>query len=234
MQKLHTEKEYFSFNQIMIYRLANLKEINQQHFVEVSEFMPYYIFTNYRQDLTYNFANEASKIALETNDVSQISLSEIKRRFEPELTDHVFKSIQRFDKVSDKHSLCSTFQKFRINGKMTWIIGNKKIISDNSFFNLQYKLNDLGNVGLKLLKILDPIDKDTRIWQKFQSLTKKEKEILKLIAQGYTNKNIGNMLYITENTVRTHREQIRYKIHAKSVFDIIKFANAFDLIGALE
>jgi DNA-binding NarL/FixJ family response regulator len=98
---------------------------------------------------------------------------------------------------------------------------------------LAYKLVDFGAVGEKLSRILSPLIDDINSWKRFQTLSKREKEILKLIAQGHNNKNIGSMLYISENTVRTHRDQIMKKIEARNFNEMISFADAFDLIGAL-
>lgn len=43
--------------------------------------------------------------------------------------------------------------------------------------------------------------------------TERETEILKLIAQGYSNEEIGERLHITERTVRTHVSNILAKLH---------------------
>lgn len=43
-------------------------------------------------------------------------------------------------------------------------------------------------------------------------LTEREREVLELVAQGLTNKEIGKRLYISENTVRTHLRNILDKL----------------------
>jgi two-component system, NarL family, response regulator len=60
----------------------------------------------------------------------------------------------------------------------------------------------------------------TRIGQKLAenmshpTLSKREMEILKLIADGRSNKEIGNQLGITEGTVKTHTKSVLSKLHA--------------------
>lgn len=44
-------------------------------------------------------------------------------------------------------------------------------------------------------------------------LSLREVEVLKLVAQGLTNKQIANSLYISENTVKTHLRNIMEKLH---------------------
>ena len=44
-------------------------------------------------------------------------------------------------------------------------------------------------------------------------LSRREKEVLKLVAQGATNKEIADALFISENTVKTHLSRILEKLH---------------------
>lgn len=61
-------------------------------------------------------------------------------------------------------------------------------------------------------------------------LTDREREILKLIAKEYTNKQIAEELFISERTVETHRKNIFKKTGAASLVGLIKFAYANNLI----
>jgi DNA-binding NarL/FixJ family response regulator len=61
-------------------------------------------------------------------------------------------------------------------------------------------------------------------------LTDREREILKLIAKEYTNKNIAEALFISERTVETHRKNIFKKTGTNSLVGLIKFAYANNLI----
>lgn len=64
----------------------------------------------------------------------------------------------------------------------------------------------------------------------FSSLSERELEVLTLIAKGYTNKGISDLLYISMETVKQHRKHIKKKIGVKNVVEIVKYAQAFDLI----
>lgn len=64
----------------------------------------------------------------------------------------------------------------------------------------------------------------------FASLTKREKEILRLMALGHNSAEIGTMLHISQTTAATHRRNIRSKLNAQTNYDITRFAQAFDLI----
>lgn len=64
----------------------------------------------------------------------------------------------------------------------------------------------------------------------FASLTRREKEILRLMAMGINSTEIAEQLHISEATAITHRRNIRNKINAQSPYDVTRFAQAFDLI----
>ena len=61
-------------------------------------------------------------------------------------------------------------------------------------------------------------------------LTDREREILKLIAKEYSNKQIAEELFISERTVETHRKNIFRKTATNSLVGLIKFAYANNLV----
>ena len=56
------------------------------------------------------------------------------------------------------------------------------------------------------------------------NLTSREIEILKLIAQGHTNKEIGEQLFISHRTVDTHRTNLMKKLEVSNIAGLIRFA----------
>ncbi|PLX11446.1 MAG: hypothetical protein C0598_08110 [Marinilabiliales bacterium] len=55
-------------------------------------------------------------------------------------------------------------------------------------------------------------------------LSPRETEVLKLFAQGKTNKQIADKLFISIRTVETHKTNIMKKINIKTTVDLVKFA----------
>ncbi len=64
----------------------------------------------------------------------------------------------------------------------------------------------------------------------FATLTPREKVILTLMAYDKSSSEIAEKLHITEDTVKTHRRNIKKKINAENLYDVIKFAQAFDML----
>lgn len=55
-------------------------------------------------------------------------------------------------------------------------------------------------------------------------LTTREREVLKLIAEGKSSKEIGDLLYISARTVDNHRANIMEKLNFKKATDLVKYA----------
>lgn len=73
------------------------------------------------------------------------------------------------------------------------------------------------------------ISYEDRFIKKF-NLTKREIEVLKLVAQALNNKEIAGELYISDQTVSVHRKNIMKKLDVRSTASLIKFAFENNLI----
>lgn len=56
------------------------------------------------------------------------------------------------------------------------------------------------------------------------NLSKRERQILRLIARGQTNREIGEELGLSPNTVVTHRMHLRLKLGRPRLADLVRFA----------
>jgi DNA-binding NarL/FixJ family response regulator len=61
-------------------------------------------------------------------------------------------------------------------------------------------------------------------------LTRREKEVLELIAGGMTNNEIGEKLFISPSTVDTHRKNLLAKFEAKNTASLIHIASQMQFI----
>ena len=61
-------------------------------------------------------------------------------------------------------------------------------------------------------------------------LTKREIEILKLIAEEYTNQEIAEKLFISQRTVDTHRRNLIQKLNAKNTAGLVRYAIKHKLV----
>jgi len=56
--------------------------------------------------------------------------------------------------------------------------------------------------------------------------SQREKEVLELLAKGYSTKDMARHLFITEKTVETHRKNMAKKANAKNTAELVAFASA--------
>lgn len=91
--------------------------------------------------------------------------------------------------------------------------------------------------------ILDP-QLTQRLWQQVvsrsanpeapqsEALTSREKEVLKLVARGYTNKAVAAQLGISDRTVQGHLANVFGKLHAQSRTDAVMIGLRLGLVSA--
>lgn len=68
------------------------------------------------------------------------------------------------------------------------------------------------------------------IFLKKYQITKREIEILGMIAQGYTTKEIGESLYVSEFTINAHRRNICRKLNIYTPVGLVNFAREHGLV----
>ena len=65
---------------------------------------------------------------------------------------------------------------------------------------------------------------------KIPIITRREKEVLLLIAEGLTNNAIAEKLFISTTTVDTHRNSLLSKFEVKNTANLVRMAAKYDFI----
>jgi two-component system NarL family response regulator len=55
-------------------------------------------------------------------------------------------------------------------------------------------------------------------------LSRREREVLQLLSEGLTSKDIAGRLFVAVSTVESHRKQIMSKLNLRSVAELTKYA----------
>ncbi|HUC80262.1 MAG TPA: helix-turn-helix transcriptional regulator [Flavisolibacter sp.] len=141
-------------------------------------------------------------------------------------------------KRNNTDEVISYFQQVRFAADKEWIWH----LSSTRIF-----MRDLDGMPLLFITISMPIDSKSHVTAKverlkeendfirknnhlFSSLTKREREILKYLAQGLTPKEIGEKIHVSETTAITHKRNLKKKLKTQTAVDLMKFAQAFDLV----
>jgi DNA-binding CsgD family transcriptional regulator len=158
--------------------------------------------------------------------------------FNPEdLADYKPKIIELINSADDK-KFVSYFEQVRSspNHDWKWYLSSAKVFMRNEngqpthILATASPIDPLHHVTSKVNRLLEENNFLRRNQKIFALLTKREKEILKLMALGDSSVEIACKLYISEQTATTHRRNIRAKLKAENNYDIMKFAQAFDLV----
>ncbi len=59
---------------------------------------------------------------------------------------------------------------------------------------------------------------------RYERLSHREQEVLKAVAQGYTNQQVANQLYLSVKTVETYKARIMEKLNLHSRAELVRFA----------
>jgi DNA-binding NarL/FixJ family response regulator len=132
--------------------------------------------------------------------------------------------------VSDKYPDATILSLAMNHEDSIKIHGHKNVISQNNPVNdtellrfvkkmiLNNTFNFLALIANEIKKV--PNNKEGIIFK----LTRREIEIIKFIATSMTNKEIAARLYLSEFTVKTHRQNIMKKLKVKNTAGLVKFA----------
>ena len=88
----------------------------------------------------------------------------------------------------------------------------------------------MGSVAHQIKGILEDNMFMRKNYQRFATLTKREMEILRLVVIGRKRNHIAEQLNISLHTYDTHRKNIRTKLEAKSLADLMRYARAFGVM----
>jgi DNA-binding CsgD family transcriptional regulator len=146
--------------------------------------------------------------------------------------------IEDFFKLQDDTQVLAQFQRLcpKHRKDYEWIYIASKLIREHPNEPADKRLlvavpvNLMGNLNQKFARVLDENMFMKKNFNRFAALTKREKEILSLVATGKESKCIAEELYISRHTVEQHRKNITKKVEHRNFAELIRFAMAFDLV----
>ncbi len=100
------------------------------------------------------------------------------------------------------------------------LIAIKTILEGNTYYSNEVSTKLLDSQGKKAVN---------HILEK-HGLTKRELEVLRMIAQEFTNEEIAEKLFVGKRTVDTHRQNLLNKLHARNTVGLIKAAYKLELV----
>ncbi|MFD1872302.1 LuxR C-terminal-related transcriptional regulator [Hymenobacter bucti] len=138
----------------------------------------------------------------------------------------------------DPMCVVSFFQQVRTteNPEYTWYFSTTRVLLRDAargpllLITTASPIDPLHHVTHKVSRLLEENNFLRQHAPRFASLTRREREVLRLLALGHTAPQIGTELFLSTQTIETHRRNLRQKLRAESQFELGQYARAFDLI----
>lgn len=238
-QRLTLQETQYDLDQ-KLYSLSNQHKNSKFNVTDIADFLPVGLLINHRNgsnifmnkitEQTLNMTwDEAIGYGPEYQSTIIYNDAEYKR---------ITNMIDAYFKRNDENEILSFFQKLRPIGNTNyeWMYITSKLFKRNKAdipmerLLIACPVNLMGDMASKVNRVLDENVYMKKNFRNFASLTKREKQILSLVASGYNNPQISEMLFISRNTVEQHRKHINAKTGCTNIAELIRFAEAFDLM----
>ena len=139
---------------------------------------------------------------------------------------------------NDDNEIISYFQQVRLSrGEVwgLWLTSMRIFLKDSKgqpilTLMTSVPVNAAHNDSARVVRLLDEDNYVRDNIALFKTLSKRETEILVLMASNQSGAAIASLLFLSEDTVKTHRKNIKRKIRATSYYDVVKFAQSFGLL----
>lgn len=99
------------------------------------------------------------------------------------------------------------------------------VLNSEKYFNKKLQ-NQINELSIQHSKNWENNNMD----DKLSKLSSRETEILKHIAQGFTNSEIGEKLFLSPLTIKTHRQNILHKLNLSNTAAAVRLASEMGLI----
>ncbi len=111
--------------------------------------------------------------------------------------------------------------------KPFYLFTTSKILNDKQLLSISLFPKDIENVCRKVDRLFG-LNKTMELYfNKYYSLTKREREILELLGKELSRKEISNLLFISPRTVKKHSENLFRKLGTHKRVDLKKINTAF-------
>lgn len=229
--KKYSEKELFAQNNFNIFRLKNMYKNDTDAFNNLLDYINCPIFINDRNTFDYTYFSKVFfSYGSEMEELYKKGFSFLHEISEPFLLNMAKKNALQFSTANDYNSVISNLLCVSLNHKMTHFFTTKCLLNDALTLNFTVFPEKQSMVAKLLNTLLPESHVCLQFWQQFQSLTKQEKIVLKLMSKGKNSNEIGEKLHISRHTVASHRKNIYNKTKTNSLTDLVRFSMLLDLV----
>lgn len=236
MKKTHTDKEKIQSHRKNVFLVDLLCKREKIDFQDFADCIPGIFHVNDGLTLEVKLMSSLARGVIELTgaEIVDMGLDFFDKYLAKETVSYVFPKFKEHYLKGDRTSVYTDVQMYKpkldIDEYVPILTSTKIDPSGKNLVTSTIPFSELGRSIKAIERIVDQQAFSQLNFERFQTLTKREKQILTLIAQGWTNKKISDFMFISVNTVRTHRNRIWKKLEIKTFRDAIMYAQSFNLI----
>ncbi len=135
--------------------------------------------------------------------------------------------------IDDAHDDIRKYFSQNIKTKFIIFVGTRRVHEHFAYFDEKISIDDeKADISKKIHKLIKLKLPDNNL--ESEGLSDREKEVLRQVAMGKTNKEIAEILFISMHTVITHRKNITGKLEIKTVAGLTVYAILNNIIDIEE
>ena len=236
MKYLHTEMEIYHSIEKSLFLVGNDLARGRLQLEDVSYATACHIHVNNSQNVAVEYIDDQvpRHFNITPEEVEKDGLAVVQRVCHPEDLTRLQLVLNRLALNEDQHQVASVFMRMqRVDDApqdYSLHLIAFKIYQGERCLGLTVPVSNFDNIAVKIADLLNERSFLKNNFQKFASLTPREREILTLLAVGRNNPEIADLLSISRRTVENHRKNIRRKLEIKNFVELMQFAQAFDLV----
>lgn len=211
-----------------------------KEFAPYAEFMPGVVIIHQLDPLTpcYMTSNGLELLGINMEELLEIGPDYLNRFFNNEDMDDFVLKLRQLINTGDEKDTFTFFQQVKLRDRKEWIwhVASSRIFfKDNSgnpthTITVAIPIDQLKHIPNKAQRLLEESEFFRSNMGKYSNLGCRAKEVLKLVALGKSSCEIANELFISVETVNTHRKLIKLKLDISTTYEFTQYAYAFDLI----
>ncbi|TRX54350.1 helix-turn-helix transcriptional regulator [Fulvivirga sp. M361] len=236
MKKHYTEQDAIATVEKSLFVVGNGLASHIMDIEDIKNLVPCYFHLNNSATAAVEYIDpDISKyFTISDEDVQEDGMAALRKVCHPVDVFKVTDTVSSCFGTPDQHKVISVFERLRKRKAGTDEYDLHftvfKLLNADQCLGLTIPVSNIHNTADKISDILDEHAFFKKNFEQFALLTKREKNILKLLGEGYNNPQISEKLHISRRTVENHRKSVNRKLNIKNFHDIIKYTKTFNLI----
>lgn len=211
---------------------TDLQQVGNISPEELALITPGWLHLNDAANFSFEYMSESMKEDL--GGASGGDSVQIEERFwislREETRDNLLRSWEILVNQQEKDRLVTSFVCLQLpDEKPVWYISNSKLYGENSIISMTNALDYLRDFRYRLGKMLDDSHFLRDNLSKYDTLSARERELVRLLAKDHTIAEAAKKLGITEQTAKTHRKNIYRKLQITNLCELIRYAYVYGM-----